>query len=279
MNSFFNGRSIPSVASAPYIASSVIQRPRVEHDKLEGVIPGSAADCTVHISASHYFADKYIFSNLYGDSFFPEGAGFVRENPYVSSSSGTSLIDELFDGQHDSTLSYTETQKKILSSVDPRFIKKEGDGKNGRAQLDFTTEGLFFEDEHGNAVVSYGAYMPDEVRIAFTGGRVVSVTTPGGLLENIPIHDGKTVHRIISLVPDAFLSGLKGAFGDAFDEFVSDGGLELDCLITSKIKHNTVNIYTGGVLEAEYTVVSGTRKIEHTSLYLRIEPHNLKGLQ
>lgn len=270
MNIFSNGRGIPSFTSAPYTAASIIQRPLVGHDKLVGIIPEDAVRCTVHISASHYFADKYIFSNLYGDSFFSEDSGFMRENPYVS---GTSLIDELYDSQRDSTLSYTETQKKILSEVDPRFIKKEGEKKNGRANLDFTTEGLFFEDEHGNVVVSYGAYMPDEVRIAFSGPKVVSVTTPGGLLENLPIHDGKTVHRIISLVPDAFLNGLKGAFGEAFDEFLSDGGLELDCLVTSRIKRNTVNIYTGGVLEAEYTVVSGTRKIEHTSLYLRIEPH------
>lgn len=273
MNNFSGRRNIPSLASAPYVASPVIQRPRVGHDKLTGVIPEIAAGCTVHISASHYFADKYIFSNLYGDSFFPEQSGFIRENPYVSDTQGASLLDELFDSSGSTPLSYTETQKKILSAVDPHFIKKDAAKKNGRVGLEFTTEGLMFEDEHGNVVVSYGAYMPDEVRIAFSGYKVVSVTTPGGLLENLPIHDGKTTHRIISLLPDVFLSGLKGAFGDTFDEFVSDGGLELDCLITSKISRNTVNIYSGGILEAEYTVVSGTRKIEHTSLFLVIEPH------
>ncbi len=282
MDNFSNRQNLTRSAVFPGAAArQQLFRPSIPKDQLAGIIPEGSIPCSIHISGTHYFADRYIFSNIYGESFFPGEAGFIRQNPYVSDSGirGSSIIDEFFDSElqtvSESGIGITETQKKIMTCVDPQFLQKDSKKHTGQSTLDFNSTGLIYEDENRNLVISYGSFLPDEVKITVSGADVVSFTTMGSLFETLPLHSGKTTHRVLSLVPGDFIKTLESTLGDAFDEFLSDGGLELDCLITSKITKNTLT-KDGGVLEADYTVVTGVRKIEQTHFRAEVVPQKPK---
>lgn len=218
-------------------------------------------NCRVTLNGEHFFADKKLYTNIYGVAFFSE-PGDYTDNPHISPalSGFPSLIDEFIgDGMplNSHVRGDYPIRSGVMSNVDKRFTAPP---KKSPSQGPKKLSGSFLGNLsiHGDdsLVLVYGSIIPATVCIT---DDAVSMMLPFSPFSSISFIKGKRILQTVDYPYRATPHDIPEDIAVDFSTYTKDLSLMLREDLT-------------GTLKVEYYLEVGASKCESASFTLDFAP-------
>lgn len=215
----------------------------------------------ITITGEHFFADKNLFSNFYGISFFSSPEQLV-DNPYISPfySNLPGILDDYFDdgipGGNQTAISPGELAEKITNLISEEFHTKP---QKAPANSIFKFEASFDcraeYDENGSLILTYGTIMPNTLCI--TDGRFLSASLPFSPLSNLAFSKNKRTLQAINIPVSREL-------------FMPPEEITVDFAVNTKKLDVMLDDSGCGQINLSYSIEIGTSKCETSKMSFNI---------
>lgn len=222
-------------------------------------------NCRMTIRGEHFFADKNLFSNFYGISFFSSPEQLV-DNPYISPiyANLPGILDDYFDDGipygNQSEISPGELSEKITSLISEEFlVKQKKASTNSIFRFEATFDCRAEYDENGTLILTYGTIMPNTLCIK--DGSFVSAVLPFSPLSNLGMTKNKRTLQAINIPVSREL-------------FLPPEEITIDFAVNTKKLEAMLDPTGCGQIALSYTVEIGTSKCETSKMTFSIYHFN-----
>lgn len=215
------------------------------------------------IKGEHFFADKNLFSNFYGISFFSSPEQLV-DNPYISPfySNLPGILDEYFDNGipvvNPTELSPGKIAESITNNISEEFIvKPQKKSNNSIFKFSASFECRAEIDENGSFVYTYGTIMPNIICVTKTN--YMTAILPFSPLSNLAFSKEKRTLQALNIPVSREL-------------FLPPEEITVDFAINTKKLSAYFDSDGCGYIDINYNIEIGTSKCETSKISFEVIP-------
>ncbi len=218
-------------------------------------------NCKVKIVGDHFFADRKLYTNMYGVAFFSGSANF-GENPHISAACTKlpGILDEYFGDVYPTSSASGEYElcDSVMSVMDKKYIEDRTSKKKLRWNTSCTFLGNLSLHSDGSCVLSYGTVLP--TTLCFTEN-ALSAILPFSPFSNISLLEGqRTLQSVDYPLPTV--------------PFAPPEDITIDFSATAKKLSYSFSEDAAGKIELEYSIEVGVTKCEHSKMTFVITPYS-----
>ncbi len=220
-------------------------------------------NCRIRVHGEHFFADRKLYSNMYGIAFFPEGKGFGN-NPHLSPSCENlpGILDEYFPDEFAAkgpVRSEFGIRDAIMANIPKQFIKQPQKKKEHKPSIGCTFDGYILREKSGAVILSYGAIIP--TALCIMGDDAISAFLPFSPFANLSFLKGKRIFQSMEyLLPT--------------EHFDPSDDLTVDFSVLAKKMEIDLSAELFGRIVLEYSIDVGVTKCERSKLVFDISPQD-----
>ena len=217
-------------------------------------------NCKIRIKGDHFFADRKLYSNLYGIAFFSETNNF-SDNPHISSACARlpGILDEYFGDLHDIPSSHGEYElsDSITARIDEKYLAAAPKKKTLRWTSDCSFLGNISLHPDGSYVICYGTVLPTTLCISHDA---LTAILPFSPFSNLSLLRGKRTLQSVDYPLPA-------------TPFAPPEDITIDFATSVKKLSYSFADDLSGRIELEYSVEVGVTKCEQSKMIFEISPY------
>lgn len=219
----------------------------------------------ITVTGEHFFADKNLFANFYGISFFSCPEQLV-DNPYISPlyANLPSILDDYFDdGVPDvksAELLPGEISENITKMISEEFhIKPQKTSSASIFKFSACFECRAEFDENATLILTYATIMPNTLCI--TGGDFITARLPFSPLTDLAFSKDKRTLQAVNIPVSR-------------EPFLPPDELTVDFAVNTKKLETALDDQGCGIINLNYSIEIGTSKCETSKLTFNISKIN-----